>query len=494
MKTNLLNKLIIVFSLILVIALVSSYSYAASSLSIAAGSTNLTVGSSTTLTIRGNNVIGRVSITSSNPGVISLSSSSEWIEGAVTVRATANAAGSAYITVTSADTSDATTGDAVSVSTGVNLTSKAVVVDTRSSNNYLSSLAVEGYELSPAFNTNTNNYTMNVGSDINEIKLSAIPADNKARTMVDGNLDLVAGENNVTVTVTAENGYKRVYTITVTKEKNPDDIDATIESLVINNAVLKNDFSSDVFEYMCDDITADIAKLDFQINTKIPDLKYEITGNDELKQGINHIVIKVTSRDGSVTKEYKIIVFKTDEVLALQDVMNDIPEVTNNTLLDKIKLYKYQIIIALLAVIIVILIIVLIVKSRKKSNYNEEVEIDTDKDATEEYTEQQELDVNVNNELENFDLPQIEENIQETIEEVKEIKVRKGSLATSKKQEMIVEDTAVEEKNIEPSIELNIEDIEKEIKKEIDFSDKKDDNKDLKLKLDLSSLEEDNDK
>ena len=205
MKTNVVKKVFLMAVFILAVAVFSNFSYAAS-VSIAAGSTSLTVGSSTTLTIRGNNLIGKVNITSSNPAVISLSSSQEWLEGSVTVRATAKSAGSAYITVTSADTSDSATGEAVSVSTGVNLTSKAVVVDTRSGNNYLSSLTVEGYELSPAFNTNTNNYTMSVKSDINEIKLSAIPADNKSKKFVDGNLDLVAGEINVTVTVTAENG------------------------------------------------------------------------------------------------------------------------------------------------------------------------------------------------------------------------------------------------------------------------------------------------
>ena len=100
MKTNLLYKVLVIVGMILAITLVSNCAYAASSISIAAGSTSLTVGSSTTLTIRGNNVIGKINITSSNPGVIALSSSSEWIEGAVTIRATAKAAGTQAISMT----------------------------------------------------------------------------------------------------------------------------------------------------------------------------------------------------------------------------------------------------------------------------------------------------------------------------------------------------------------------------------------------------------
>ena len=449
MITNLTQKIVVIIGLILSIAFVTSFSYAASSVTIAAGSTSLTVGSSTNLTIRANNVTGRINITSSNPNVISLSSSNEWVEnGSVTIRATAKAVGSAYITVTSADTSDSTTGDSVSVSTGVNLTSKEIVVDTRSANNYLSSLTVEGYELSPAFNTNTNNYTINVKSDISSINISAIPADNKARTVVDGNLDLVSGENNVTITVTAENGYKRVYTLTVVKEKNPDDIDATIESLVINNAKLKNEFKSDVFEYMCDDITADIEKLDIVIKTKIPDLKYEIVGNEDLKQGINHIVIKVTSRDGSVTKEYEIIVFKTDEVLALKNIDEVEGEIGNKSWLDELREYKYEIMLGIGSVVAIVIVIVLIITIRRNKNEVGEEEYKT----SNENTFEEKIQIEENEENKSEELDQIEENFEEKNDEIEDIE----EILNIEKNEHTLDDKSLDE--VSDEIELMVND------------------------------------
>ena len=539
MKTNFLNKIVIVIMLVIAMVLVSNFSYAASSITIAAGSTNLTVGSSTTLTIRGNNVIGKVNITSSNPGVVSLSSSQEWLEGSVTIRATAKAAGSAYITVTSADTSDATTGESVSVSTGVNLISKAVVVDTRSSNNYLSSLKVEGYELSPAFNANTNNYTMNVKSDVNEIKLSAIPADAKSKTYVNGNLDLVAGENNVTVTVTAENGYKRVYTIVVTKEKNPEDIDATISKLVVNNTTLKNEFKPDVFEYMCDDVYADTQKLDISLETKIPDLKYEITGNDELKQGINHIGIKVTSRDGSVTKEYEIIVFKSDEVLALQEVEEVVPEEQkNNAFIEKVKEYKYEIIFGSIVIVLVIILIVVIIVNKKRTKEDDEVEeknnnnffVDNVEDDTSDENNinnntevvnedgyinylvpEQNITEDVETEKYEFEKEEILENDLKIEENEEEPRLRKGNIKnnskkTSKKDEVKV-DEKIEEIELNVSIEENIEKtntddfVEEYVEEKTDpividienikKSEYKKDTEEVSLKLDLSKLEND---
>jgi len=475
MKTNIIKKVVVIICFVVTMTLVSSFAYAASSLSIAAGSTSLTVGSSTTLTIRANNVTGRINITSSNPGVISLSSSSEWVEnGSVTVRATAKAAGSAYITVSSADTSDSTTGETVNVSTGVNLNSKEIVIDTRSSNNYLSSLSVDGYELSPAFNANTNNYTLSVGHEVPSLNVSAIPADNKSRTVVDGNLDLVAGENNVTVTVTAENGYKRVYTIVVTKEKNPDDVDTTVTSLSINNAILKGEFNPDVYEYMCDDITADVKSLDIDLVTKILDLKYEVVGNDDLKQGINHITIKITSRDGSVTKEYKIIVYKTDEVLALEETEPTIAEVENeNVLLTKVKEYKYEILLGLGVIVVFSIIIVLIIVLKKNKKEDDEIEkaevvekqieenknVDTIESITNEELEQfEDIVTEVVEEQETvddmieelkLDLPNLKEDVvvgtTEEVAEEKEVKVRKGSLLSNIKKEKNKKSEVVEE-------------------------------------------------
>ena len=307
-------------------------------------------------------------------------------------------------------------------------------VDTRSSNNYLSSLSVDGYELSPAFDANTNNYTMNVGYDVSELKISGIPADNKSRTVVEGNLDLVAGENNVTVTVTAENGYKRVYTITVTKEKNPDDIDATIESLVINNAVLKNEFASDVVEYMCDDITADIEKLDILVQTKIPEIKYEIIGNDELKQGINHVIVKVTSRDGSVTKEYEIIVFKTNEYLPLEDVM---AEPIEPTFFDIVMSMKTELIIGggiLLGVIVVSVIVIVVVKKKSKREDKEVVEDSNEEQNEEENVLEESNEVEeTTTEIEETTEEVVQESEEEKQEEIEKPKTRKGRLAKENK-------------------------------------------------------------
>lgn len=86
------------------------------------------------------------------------------------------------------------------------------------SNNYLSSLVVEGYELSPAFLKTSNTYFVNVASDVTSLDITAEAEDSGAKVRIYGDGDLQVGENKVLVSVTAENGDVRIYRIYVKKE------------------------------------------------------------------------------------------------------------------------------------------------------------------------------------------------------------------------------------------------------------------------------------
>jgi len=85
-----------------------------------------------------------------------------------------------------------------------------------SSNNYLESLEVEGYEIE--FDKNTNEYTITVKNDVNSLEIKALAEDYRARVEITGNNDFKEGENVVTITVTAENGNTREYKLVVEKE------------------------------------------------------------------------------------------------------------------------------------------------------------------------------------------------------------------------------------------------------------------------------------
>ncbi len=92
----------------------------------------------------------------------------------------------------------------------------------KSSEKSLKSLSVSPGTLTPAFAENVYDYTAKVDSSQQKITVSAQVKDAKAKVTLNGVQNkLVAGVNTVKITVTAEDGSTRVYTITVTKADGP---------------------------------------------------------------------------------------------------------------------------------------------------------------------------------------------------------------------------------------------------------------------------------
>ena len=93
-----------------------------------------------------------------------------------------------------------------------------VISDKASSNNLLSNLVANEGKLSPNFNKNTTKYTMTVPNNVKRVNLQYATEDTAATAKISGASNLKVGENEVKITVTAENGTTKVYKITVTRE------------------------------------------------------------------------------------------------------------------------------------------------------------------------------------------------------------------------------------------------------------------------------------
>lgn len=92
----------------------------------------------------------------------------------------------------------------------------------KSADNNLQSLQVSPGSLSPAFAAGTTSYSMNVEETVSKITVSAVPADAKASVALNGvQNNLKPGANTVKITVTAENGATKVYSISVTRAQGP---------------------------------------------------------------------------------------------------------------------------------------------------------------------------------------------------------------------------------------------------------------------------------
>ena len=98
-----------------------------------------------------------------------------------------------------------------------------------SKNNNLKSLSVSGYNLSPNFKSSVTEYRVDVNSNTEQITINASKEDSKASISGTGTHDVSEGENKFNITVTAENGSTKTYSIIV-NVIDPNPIKTTIDN------------------------------------------------------------------------------------------------------------------------------------------------------------------------------------------------------------------------------------------------------------------------
>ena len=91
----------------------------------------------------------------------------------------------------------------------------------KSSENNLSSLSISTGKLSPAFSSDKTSYQVDLTSDVEDITITAKAKDSKAKVTGAGKKELHIGENIFKVTVTAENGSIKRYTLSVIVTEKP---------------------------------------------------------------------------------------------------------------------------------------------------------------------------------------------------------------------------------------------------------------------------------
>lgn len=107
----------------------------------------------------------------------------------------------------------------VSSSSGtIKIMTQAELEASYSKDNNLKSLEIEGYSLSPEFNKDTLEYTVNVPSTVTSVNIKATKNDNTAEVSGDGEHEVVEGNNRFEIKVRAQNGSEKTYVINVEVE------------------------------------------------------------------------------------------------------------------------------------------------------------------------------------------------------------------------------------------------------------------------------------
>ncbi len=101
-----------------------------------------------------------------------------------------------------------------------NLPAQAVSkpADSGNPNNWLKTLSIQGYSLTPSYAiNNTTDYSLIVSSSVDKITISATPVNKNARVSGTGTISLNQGTNVINLVVTAQSGSTRTYKLTVVR-------------------------------------------------------------------------------------------------------------------------------------------------------------------------------------------------------------------------------------------------------------------------------------
>lgn len=229
-----------------------------------------------------------------------------------------------------------------------NLITEKKPEEEKSNNTNLKTLSIENVELSPAFSADVLQYTAKITEyKEKEIKVVAEAEDAKSTVKVEGNTNIVEGENIITVEVAAEDGTKKTYKIILTNEKEATTLG--LQSLKIKDVELKG-FSPDKFEYEVS--FRDLEKLEIEAIANEEGTIIEISGNENLMEYGEHLItIMVSSADGTQVVTYQIKANKLEQ--EMQSTKNGLD-------------IKNILICGVIALIILVLIILLIVKYVKR--------------------------------------------------------------------------------------------------------------------------------
>ena len=128
-----------------------------------------------------------------------------------------------------------------------------------------------------------------------EVDVLVEPTDPEATFEVSGNTDLLVGENQMVVTITAPDGEVTEDFYVLLRVAIGD---VTTASFTVNGTEVAD---GDII-----DVDAGSESVDIAVETTDPEATYEITGGDSLVLGANDLVLTVTSVDETLTVEYHV--------------------------------------------------------------------------------------------------------------------------------------------------------------------------------------------
>ena len=204
---------------------------------------------------------------------------------------------------------------------------EATIAAPMSTDNNLKSLTVSNATISPAFSAGTTNYTADVPFSVSKLNVTATANDSKAKVSVNSPNLVPGGTTKVTVTVTAENGSTKTYTITVKREQDPNYTASgnnDLSAITVDGFLLSPGFNASITQYV---IWLPYETTSIKIGGTTQDSKasVEVIGGDNLAAGQDNPVKVICTAENGDKKEYTVVVKRA---AAHDDIVEELPQET----------------------------------------------------------------------------------------------------------------------------------------------------------------------
>lgn len=207
----------------------------------------------------------------------------------------------------------------------------------QTNNSMLKIMRLDKEGITPEFSPDIQEYYFTTDLSTNSLNITAIPEAENSKVSITGNENLKEGLNKILIEVTSsDNTSKSVYVINVTKTDNREAANANLETLAIENIDLEPIFETNILNYKAS-VANDVESINILAVPEKIEGKVEITGNTEIKEGDNNVIIKVIAPNGYTYKNYTINVHKRtkEEDVKLEEEQKANKEQLNEILEEK---------------------------------------------------------------------------------------------------------------------------------------------------------------
>ena len=179
----------------------------------------------------------------------------------------------------------------------------------KSKDNALKSLTVSNATISPKFSAGTTSYTAEVPFSVSKLDIKAQANDSKAKVSIDSPNLTPGGTTKVTVTVTAENGDKKVYTISVKRAQDPNYVPSgnnSLSGITVDGFKLSPVFSAENTSYVIwlpyetENVTVSGTPADSRASVRVE-------GGENLKAGADNEIKVICKAENGTEKVYTVI-------------------------------------------------------------------------------------------------------------------------------------------------------------------------------------------